>query len=139
MSEEHFEEWAKVDWNEQRKLNKEKRFPESPILASAPVATHTLVDLYIRQGYLNKAKEALNKMLKLYGNDEKSLARQREIEFLLEKQRTTSSQDSEEKGHQHLTHLLEKMTSRNDKSQFLLQRFNDAIQKKARERRILLA
>ena len=135
-SEEYFEEWAKVDWNEQRKLNKEK---ESPGRTSGPVPTHTLVDLYIRQGYLNKAKEALNKMLKLYANDEKILAKRREVEFLLERQRMAPTQNLEEKGHQNLTDLLEKMTSRSDKSQFLLQRFNDAVRKRAKERRILSA
>ncbi len=144
-SEENFEEWVKVNWGDQEELTTEKRPCSNfsgldglrPI--SAPVATYTLVELYIRQGYLFKAKQALEKMLRLHGENKKLLAKKCEIEFLLKQQNIAFSPGPEEKGHQNLSCLIEEVKSKElgsgvSKTKFLLGRFNDAIQKKAKER-----
>ena len=44
-----------------------------------PVVTHTLVDLYIAQGHMDKAIEFLEKILELNPNDQRSLAKLNEV------------------------------------------------------------
>jgi len=48
-----------------------------------PVITHTLVDLYLNQGHLEKALEILNKILLLNPHDEKTLSKKNDVESLL--------------------------------------------------------
>lgn len=48
-----------------------------------PVITHTLVDLYLNQGHIEKALEILNKILLLNPTDEKTLKKKTEVELLV--------------------------------------------------------
>ncbi len=57
---------------------------------AAPIITHTLVDLYIGQGYLEKALELLEKILLLNPDDLKTKEKLNEIKMLLI---TTSTSD----------------------------------------------
>lgn len=109
--EKSIDEWTKVDlsnekvqedeldsWsmNERPSFEEEKVEEESverhfkverPKLESAqpssPVITHTLVDLYCNQGYLDKAKDLLEKILELNPNDLKTKLKLQEVERVL--------------------------------------------------------
>ncbi len=105
----------------------------------APVITHTLVDLYIQQGHLVKAKAVLEKILEINEGSQETVKKLQEIELLLnEEQALTFPEKEEERGRQNLMGLFEKATSEElepDKSRLesLLWSFNNAIQKRAQE------
>lgn len=67
----------------------------NPIKTTAPIITHTLVDLYIGQGHIEKALELLEKILLLNPNDTKTHDKIIEINQLLQ-----DSIVSEESHHQ---------------------------------------
>ncbi len=72
------------NWN----LNKASELNDSHSLkekdSSAPLLTHTLVDLYCGQGHIEKALEVLEKILLLNPNDQKTLNKIIEIRGLIE-------------------------------------------------------
>mgnify|MGYP000571998590 CR=1 FL=1 len=56
---------------------------EKPKQVDSPVITHTLVDLYCNQGYLDKAKDLLEKILDLNPNDIKTKLKLQEVNRVL--------------------------------------------------------
>ncbi|PIP92927.1 MAG: hypothetical protein COW00_06410 [Bdellovibrio sp. CG12_big_fil_rev_8_21_14_0_65_39_13] len=89
------DDWILLDIGESQKttveLKKNRVIPEakenikkSPQVEQVtPVITHTLVDLYLNQGHLEKAQEILSKILLLNPNDEKTLTKKQEVDTLL--------------------------------------------------------
>lgn len=99
-----------------------------------PVITHSLVDLYINQGYLTKAKELLLKIIELNPNEEASRKKLEEVLSLEGKVRLEA--EDEEDGHQRLKDSLDmKLGSierdTNTDPIIGLQTFLDAIQKRS--------
>ena len=74
------EEWVQVDFTEKIRAND---FDE----AQAPIITHTLVDLYQKQGLIHKAIEVLEKMLVIDPSDVSSRDKLEELKRDLSAQR----------------------------------------------------
>lgn len=130
--EEKLKEWVQVDLNlpdvpevlsperiekkeELPKLSSWKAplssFPETPQEIDheeeiSPVITHTLVDLYLKQGYVEKARDVLNKILELHPNDQKTLEK---IQSLKQNSSEKDSQQGsdEDEGQAKLSSLLD--------------------------------
>ena len=107
---------------------------ETNEIEEAPVITHSLVDLYINQGYLTKAKELLLKIIELNPGEETSKKKLEEVLSLEGKVRLEA--EDEEDGHQRLKDSLdEKLGSIentvNSDPINGLQVFLDAIQKRS--------
>lgn len=69
---------------ETREFKVEKSIEVDKRSGSSPVITHTLVDLYCNQGYLDKAKDLLEKILELNPNDLKTKLKLQEVERVLD-------------------------------------------------------
>ncbi|MFT6068844.1 MAG: tetratricopeptide (TPR) repeat protein [Bacteriovoracaceae bacterium] len=100
----------------------------------APVITHSLVDLYINQGYLTKAKELLLKIIELNPNEAASQKKLDEVLALEGKVRLEA--EDEEDGHQRLKDSLDAKLGGLHKSASSdpiigLQSFLDAIQERS--------
>ncbi len=100
----------------------------------APVITHSLVDLYINQGYLTKAKELLLKIIELNPTEEASQKKLQEVLGLEGKVRLEA--EDEEDGHQRLKDSLDAKLGRLHKVAkpdpiIGLQSFLDAIQERS--------
>jgi len=110
--------------------------PEKEIV-SEPVITHSLVDLYINQGHILKAKELLNKIIELNPNETSSIKKLEEIKTIESKTRVEV--EAEEEGHQRLLDSLDEKLGGHDEpassSIEELQKFLDAIQKHAEVRK----
>ncbi|MBK23717.1 MAG: hypothetical protein CME70_06895 [Halobacteriovorax sp.] len=104
---------------------------------SEPVITHSLVDLYINQGHILKAKELLNKIIELNPNEVSSIKKLEEIKSIESKTRVEV--EAEEEGHQRLLDSLDEKLGGEDGSTSSsveeLQKFLDAIQKHAEIRK----
>lgn len=102
-----------------------------------PVITHSLVDLYISQGHLLKAKELLNKILELNPNEESSLKKLDEVKSIEGEVRLQV--EDEEDGHQRLMDSLDAKLGQVVSEEVTpvqgLQNFLDAIQKRSEERK----
>lgn len=72
------------------KINKEVKSS-----TDSPVITHTLVDLYCNQGYLDKAKDLLEKILELNPNDLKTKLKLQEVERVLSEAYIDDAEDIE--------------------------------------------
>jgi pentatricopeptide repeat protein len=74
--------------------------PKEPVerkkSGDSPVITHTLVDLYCNQGYLDKAKDLLEKILELNPNDLKTKLKLQEVERVLSEAYLDDLGDDEE-------------------------------------------
>lgn len=70
---------------------------EAPVQASSerPFITHTLVDLYLNQGYFEKACELLEKILELNPDDEKTRSKYEEVRSSLLASNIPESSDNE--------------------------------------------
>ena len=86
---ENLDEWSmsrKVDLPVEKKQEEVREFKlnrEFKPAGESPVITHTLVDLYCNQGYLDKAKDLLEKILELNPNDLKTKLKLQEVERVL--------------------------------------------------------
>lgn len=104
---------------------------------SEPVITHSLVDLYINQGHILKAKELLNKIIELNPNEQSSIKKLEEIRSIESKTRIEI--EAEEEGHQRLLDSLDEKLGPSEKvassSIEELHKFLDAIQKHAENRK----
>lgn len=151
------DEWIKVDLKapeeekvtvkEPVKWEMEKPSNVTPITSQpkktkqveeTPVITHSLVDLYINQGHLSKAKELLNKILELNPNETSSLNKLEELKAL--EGQTRLEVEDEEEGHQRLMDTLDEKLGQVESSQPVptiqgLQNFLDAIQKRSSTRK----
>ncbi len=82
--------------------NEDEKEPENIEAAEDPIITHTLVDLYIRQGYPEKAVEILESILELHPNDKATLKKLEETkglnsrELLRSQLESSLSEESEE-------------------------------------------
>lgn len=87
---------------------------------SAPLVTHTLVDLYCGQGHIEKALQVLEKILLLNPNDKKTIQKIKEIEALaqpfdepvaeekiIQENHFVAENISEEEGRRHLMSLID--------------------------------
>jgi len=82
----------------EREFRVEKVKVEQP-QSSSPVITHTLVDLYCNQGYLDKAKDLLEKILELNPGDLKTKLKLQEVDRVLNESFVDDEpQDFEEEG-----------------------------------------
>jgi tetratricopeptide (TPR) repeat protein len=111
----------------------EKGNEETSEVDEAPVITHSLVDLYINQGYLTKAKELLLKIIELNPNESTSKEKLEEVLNLEGKVRLEA--EDEEDGHQRLQESLDAklggIKTRETPSPIVgLQSFLDAIHKR---------
>lgn len=90
---------------------------------ATPVITHTLVDLYIKQGHLEKANEILEKILLLNPSDHKTLEKKNEVQELMKEsfeikpieqpRKSITQLESEDEARRKLLELIdEKVTSR---------------------------
>ena len=84
-----------------------------------PTVTHTLVDLYLEQGYFDKAKELLVKILELQPNNEETIRRLNELNSVLEEPENYEAShldqvnrdiEEEDEGHVMLSAALDKAT-----------------------------
>lgn len=98
-----------------------------------PVITHSLVDLYINQGHLSKAKELLQKIIELNPNEKSSLLKLEEVNKIESSSRLEV--EAEEEGHQRLLDSLDEKLGQDKSSIEELQSFLDAIQKRAETRK----
>lgn len=81
---------------------------------SSPVITHTLVDLYCNQGYLDKAKDLLEKILELNPNDLKTKLKLQEVERVLNDSFVDESEFNEESEELSLTEDMSSSEERLD-------------------------
>ncbi|MCR9203698.1 MAG: tetratricopeptide repeat protein, partial [Halobacteriovoraceae bacterium] len=72
------EEWLVGKPEEVEEFEEESFAPPEPENVT-PVITHTLVDLYLKQGYMDKARELLEKILELQPNNQETLERLAEL------------------------------------------------------------
>lgn len=104
---------------------------------SQPVITHSLVDLYIDQGHISKAKELLAKIIELNPQEESSIKKLEEINSLESSMRLEV--EGEEEGRQRLMDSLDKKLGHSDSVEnskvVALQTFLDAIQKRSDSRK----
>ena len=106
-----------------------------------PVMTHTLVDLYIQQGHLDRAREVLKKLLKTSKDNGETIKKWQELELLLEQKGAPSFEPlgrEEERGRQNLMGLFEKASSQEflpykRKFESLLWNLHHAIQNKVQK------
>ncbi|MCY4643672.1 MAG: tetratricopeptide repeat protein [Bacteriovoracales bacterium] len=73
------EEWVQVDFADSSQEGKKEILGSKGRQEADPIATHTLVDLYERQGHTSKAVEALEKIVELHPQDNASKER---LEYL---------------------------------------------------------
>lgn len=111
---------------------------EGIVADEVPVITHSLVDLYINQGYLTKAKELLLKIIELNPDEEASKKKLEEVLNLEGKVRLEA--EDEEDGHQRLQESLDaKLGSLQNQDSLNpingLQSFLDAIQKRSESKK----
>ena len=109
-------------------------YEEEVVVDEAPVITHSLVDLYINQGYLTKAKELLLKIIELNPNEKASRLKLEEVIGLEGKVRLEA--EDEEDGHQRLKDSLDAKLGQIQKHTGNdpingLQTFLDAIQRRS--------
>lgn len=103
----------------------------------APLITHTLVDLYMRQGYLDRACELLEKILELNPDDQKTREKYNALQVTLRQakgmEEDSREEVSEDEGRERLMQLIpdkvkledediELASEKNDKSQEIAQR-----------------
>ena len=135
------ESWTEVPLNSFEEV---ERFDEEPVLEaqeeielketqentddSKPVVTHTLVDLYLKQGHKEKALEIVDKLLESNPDDEKTLEKREEILDLMGVQIEDSKENS-------LMDLYDSKVAVKDKVKVeKLEKFLSNIQEKAQSR-----
>lgn len=69
----------------------------------SPIITHTLVDLYCKQGYFEKALELLDNILELHPNDEKTIAKRVEVREFVD----DGKSEIQDHGHEKLLSLVD--------------------------------
>lgn len=112
-----------------------------------PVITHTLVDLYLKQGYKDKARELLEKILDLQPDNLETLKRLQDLDEESNSQMTVAqnpedAEESQDEGYNTLLAAIDKAKLDNDEEEVdevdysivedVLKDFRDAIQNKAR-------
>ncbi len=75
---------------------------------SEPIITHTLVDLYCKQGYFDKAIELLDNILELHPEDKASILKREEIQEIS----NFGKNDVESHGHEKLLDLVDDQRAR---------------------------
>lgn len=113
---------------------------------ATPVITHTLVDLYVRQGHLEKAVEILDKILLLNPDDQKTLAKKNEVLEILgettrhsKEKRNLASLETEDEARKKLLELIDekvKTVSSHDSSDLIeskLWEFHKKLVKRAQD------
>lgn len=89
--------------------NEDEKEVESLEAAEDPIITHTLVDLYIRQGYPEKAVEILESILELHPNDKATLKKLEETKALNSRESLRSQLESSmsEESEEDLANIVE--------------------------------
>ena len=96
----------------------------------APVITHTLVDLYCKQGHINKALNILEKILELNPHDQRTIEKLKTVRQMAQER----EQLDETSGHQRLMELIDSKFGPKDRLLQLENKFNrfmSAIKKRA--------
>lgn len=100
-SEKVLDDWVQLDLSREEEIEKEENDEEEWLVgkpeeveeesfsppepeAVTPVITHTLVDLYLKQGYMDKARELLEKILELQPDNQETLNRLNELNGVTE-------------------------------------------------------
>ncbi|PIK14482.1 CDC27 family protein [Halobacteriovorax sp. JY17] len=100
------------------------------VKSSTPVITHTLVDLYCNQGYLDKAKDLLEKILELNPNDLKTKLKLQEVDRVLGESFIDENLDEEEVLEEEIERLdvasvdTDEITGRNNLMNLFDEKFN---------------
>lgn len=84
-----------------------------------PIITHTLVDLYCRQGHYQQALEILDSILELHPTDQATIAKLEEVKLLAssihENDNTTINEPTETDGHNELLSLIDETKKKENK------------------------
>jgi pentatricopeptide repeat protein len=106
------------------KENVENKIETNFSTSDSPVITHTLVDLYCKQGHIEKACEILENILALNPNDQKTKAKLTEVMALLP---SVDEQDIEEKSvvHDQTLKVLPFEQSEEESREHLMSFFTD--------------
>jgi tetratricopeptide (TPR) repeat protein len=133
--EEVYEE-ALEDHPENKKEEIETRQADS---RETPIITHTLVDIYLSQGHIDKAREVLEKILQLSPDDKKTMEKLRELNESSEEE--DASVESEDEGRLELMKSFDENVESigEDEVEIVKERllaFRDAVSKRAQEKKL---
>lgn len=135
----YFEEYDNdaEDGDPQRDFGEESSHDES---IKDPIITHTLVDLYIRQGHKEKAKEILESILELHPHDKASSRKLKELQEFQEGEKGLTQDFEEDTNDLDLANLVEeKVKTANERSKKMLEnKLNIFLQKIRKQSKLRL-